>query len=274
MANYKMRKPVDPHVLMVEVVGTKRISPHVIRMTVGGDGLTQFTPLGFDQWMRLFLARDGQEGLRLPTRSSNLWYAQYLATPRVKRPHVRSYTVRAFRADLREMDIDFVVHADADGTSGPAAMFATSARPGDQVGILDQGVGFNPRHEHDWTLLVADETGLPAVAGICQALPAGARGLAIVEIPAASDRQDFPVPPGIQLIWVDREGTSKPDEVPGRLALDALRAAQLPDGTVYGYLVGESALATGARRYLVTERGIPKNHVDFVGYWRHGHAAM
>ncbi|MDG4825413.1 siderophore-interacting protein [Asanoa sp. WMMD1127] len=271
MAGFKMRKPVDPHVLMVEVVGTKQVSPHLVRVTLGGAGLDLFTPLGFDQWMRLFLPRTGQETLRLPTRSSGLWYAQYLATPRAKRPHVRCYTVRAFRGDLRELDVDFVVHAEADGTSGPAATFATTAAPGDRIGLLDQGVGYHPRHAHDWTLLVADETGLPAVAGICESLPADARGLAIVEIPSDADRQRFRVPDGLRVEWVARDGATG---TPGELALAALRAAELPDGTVYAYLVGESGLATGARRHLVAERAVPKAHVDFIGYWRHGHAAM
>lgn len=47
----------------------------------------------------------------------------------------------------------------------------------------------------------------------------------------------------------------------------------LPDhatGTVHAHAIGESGLATGARRHLVQERGVSKRHVDFVGYWRHG----
>ncbi|GIF71576.1 siderophore-interacting protein [Asanoa siamensis] len=272
MASYKGRKPVDPHVLMVDVVGTKHISPHVIRVTLGGAGLDQFTAVGFDQWMRLFLAREGQETLRLPTRSSSMWYAQYLATPRAKRPHVRNYTVRAFHRDLRELDVDFVVHVEADGSSGPAAAFATTARPGDQIGLLDQGVGYNPRHAHDWTLLVADETGMPAVAGICESLTDEARGLAIVEIPSGADRQAFRTPDGMRVVWLHRDEAQAPG-VPGALALETLRGADLPDGVMYGYLVGESALVTGGRKHLITERSISKAHVDFVGYWRHGHAA-
>ncbi|GAB7040156.1 MULTISPECIES: SIP domain-containing protein [Catenuloplanes] len=52
-----------------------------------------------------------------------------------------------------------------------------------------------------------------------------------------------------------------------------LREQVLPDGPGYAYLVGESTLATGGRRHLVEDRGLPKAHVDFVGYWRQGHAA-
>ncbi|BBH67328.1 siderophore-interacting protein [Actinoplanes sp. OR16] len=270
MSNFKIRKPVDPHVVMLDVAGSERISPNVVRVTFGGEGLEKFTPLGYDQWFRLFLARPGQDTLKLPTRTSGLWYAQYLATAKPKRPFVRNYTVRAHRPG--ELDVDFVVHTDATGHSGPASTFALNATPGQQAGLLDQGCGYNPRAEHEWTLLVADETGLPAVAGICESLPEDARGIAIVELPSIEDKQDFRTPPGIDLIWVARNGDAH--GVPGELALETLRATELPSGTVYAYLVGESALATGARRYLVGERRIPKQNVDFIGYWRHGHAAM
>ncbi|WP_229076562.1 siderophore-interacting protein [Actinoplanes sp. DH11] len=268
MSNYKIRKPIDPHVLMLEVTGTERVSPNVVRVTFGGEGLEKFTPLGFDQWFRLFLARPGQDSLKLPTRTSGLWYAQYLATAKQKRPFVRNYTVRAHRPGA--LDVDFVVHVDDDGHSGPASMFALNARPGEQVGLLDQGCGYNPRGDHDWTLLVADETGLPAVAGICESLPDDARGVAIVELPASADKQDFRVPPGVQLTWVPRDGAGSR---PGQLALSTLLAADLPAGSVYAYLVGESALVTGGRRHLVGERQVPKQNIDFIGYWRHGHAA-
>ncbi|GED11022.1 siderophore-interacting protein [Cellulosimicrobium cellulans] len=274
MATFKTVKPADAHVVTLSVVGSKRVSPHVVRVTLGGDDMELFTPMGFDQWFRLFLARDDQDSLRLPTRTSGMWYVQYLATPKARRPWVRNYTVRAARPDLREIDVDFVVHGDA----GPASSFALSAQPGDRVGLLDQGVGYNPRVPHDWTLVVTDETGLPAVAGICESLPDDARGLAIVEIPEAADAQDFRVPAGVELRWVVREGaapagTDAHELLPGALALEAVRSADLSSGPVYAYAVGESALATGVRRHLVNDRGVPKANIDFVGYWRHGHAA-
>ncbi|MFC8923643.1 siderophore-interacting protein [Cellulosimicrobium sp. NPDC057127] len=274
MGSYRMVKPADAHVLTLDVVATERVTPSMVRVTLGGEGMDHFTPMGFDQWFRLFLARPDQESLRLPTRSSGLWYVQYLATPRPKRPFVRCYTVRAVRPELRELDVDFVVHGD----EGPASRFALTAQPGDRVGLLDQGVGYNPRVEHDWTLVVADETGLPAVAGVCGSLPDDARGLAVVEVPDAADVQDFRVPEGVEVRWLPRSGTGGDaaagcDAVPGRLALEAVRAAELPDGPVYAYAVGESSLATGVRRHRVDDRGVPKANVDFVGYWRHGHAA-
>lgn len=282
---FKGRKAVDPHVVMAEVVSTKQVSPNMMRVTLGGDELDRFTPAGYDQWFRLFLPRAGQDMLRLPTRTSGLWYAEYLTTPKARRPWVRNYTVRAARPDLNELDVDFVLHAgddasggsaghDAEHTAGPGAGFAQAAEQGLRVGLLDQGVAYNPRHDHDWTLLVADESGLPAVAGICESLPDDARGLAVVEVPTAADTQEFRAPAGVEMRWVVRSDAD-PRAVPGQAALAELCALDLTGhtGDVHAFTIGESALATGARRHLVNERGVPKAHVDFVGYWRHGRSS-
>lgn len=303
---YKGRRAVDPHVVMAEVISTKQVSPNMMRVTLGGDELDRFTPAGYDQWFRLFLPRAGQDMLRLPTRTSGLWYAEYLTTPKARRPWVRNYTVRAARPDLNELDVDFVLHAGEDDggeagghdaghaagraaghAAGPGAGFAQAAEQGLRVGLLDQGVAYNPRHDHDWTLLVADESGLPAVAGICESLPDGARGVAVVEVPTAADKQEFRAPAGVEVRWVVRsevagDGVGQggahdaaAHAVPGQAALADLCALDLSahGGDVYAFTIGESALATGARRHLVGERGVPKAHVDFVGYWRHGKAA-
>ncbi|WP_265522110.1 siderophore-interacting protein [Oerskovia flava] len=271
MPNHQLVRPAEAHVVTAEVVASQRVSPHVVRVTVGGEGVGRIAPMGFDQWFRLFLPREGQDALRLPTSSSGLWYVQYLATPKARRPHVRNYTVRALRPEAGELDIDFVAH----GETGPASRFALRSRPGDRVGILDQGIGYNPRAPHDWTLLVADETGLPAVAGICESLPDDARGLALVEVPDLADAQEFRTPPGVEVRWLARShhGAGADDATPGALALATLVTAELPSGPVYAYAVGESALATGARRHLVNDRGVPKQSIDFVGYWREGRAA-
>lgn len=96
-----------------------------------------------------------------------------------------------------------------------------------------------------------------------------AQGIAIIEIPTAGDRQDFLALIGMEIIWIIRDQSSQADGRPGHLALHALTTAELPDGVVHAHAIGESGLATGARRRLVQERGVPKRNVDFVGYWRH-----
>ncbi|MFD4294295.1 siderophore-interacting protein [Rhodococcus sp. NPDC058505] len=268
-------RPDQRAFLRAQVVASKQISPHFVRVTVGGPELRSFTPLGSDQWFRMFLPAPGT-GLRLPTATGKLWYAQYLAMSKATRPVVRNYTVRAFRnaeqarhgADP-EIDIDFVCHGD-DNASGPASAWSQSAAPGDEVALLDEGLIHHPRPDARRWLLVGDESALPAIAGILESAPADVRGETYLEVPHADDAQDLPAPDGMTVHWLAR---SDPHARPGTLALDAVRAAALADVPDYAFVAGEQALATGVRRTLVNDRGVAKADIAFTGFWRHGRAA-
>lgn len=248
---------------LVEVVRSERISPNFQRITVGGESLAALTPHGFDHWFRLFIPHEsGETNYNLPRRVDMRGYLQYLRMPAETRPPMRNYTVREFRPEQLELDIDFVVHGD----EGLATRFATRAKPGDTVALLDQGAGFeyDPAVKH--YLLATDETGLPAVAGILRDLPRDVRGSAVVEVPHADDMQELAAPDGVSVEWLVRDEDARP----GILALEAVKKWAKPEGAVTGYLVGEQGLATGARRWLVNELGVPKKSIVFSGYWRIG----
>jgi len=243
-----------------EVVRTERVTPHMMRVTLGGPDLERFEFRGFDQWFRLAVPVDESSRLdRLPDRFGIAGYLRFITLPKGTRPVIRNYTVRAFRADPAELDIDFVVH----GTEGVAAPWAASAQPGSPVALIDQGCGWKPVPA-DWLLLVGDESGLPALAGILRDLPRDAVGHAIIELFDLADRQDVQAPTGVTVHWVERATGA----APGSAALPALAALEFPAGSVYAFAVGESSLATGARRHLVNERGVPKSDVSFCGYWK------
>lgn len=272
----KFVKPDHRDFLRARVLGSKEISPHFVRVTIGGEGLREFVPLGHDQWFRLFLPTPEQQTLRLPTSTGKLWYAQYLAMSKATKPIVRNYSVRAFRSadralygDTPEIDIDFVRHGSGDD-AGPASAWATSATPGGEVALLDEGLIHNPDPDARRYLLVGDESALPAIAGILESAPADVRGEAFLEIPHADDVQDVTVPAGMTLHWLPR---SDPHGRPGELALEAVRSAELPEPPDYTFAAGEAALATGVRRHLVSERGVAKSDVVFTGFWRYGNPA-
>ncbi|WP_022890340.1 siderophore-interacting protein [Agromyces italicus] len=247
-------------VVEADVIEAMRISPHFVRLTVAGDGLAGWRHLGFDQWFRLAVPTAGD------TRFDNLaatydmaGYLRYLTLPKATRPVIRNYTVREFRPEARELDIDFVVHGD-DGVAGP---WASGLPVGASVALIDQGCGYQPV-DADQTLLVGDESAMPAVLGILRDLPRDARGQAIIELPDLADRQHVDAPDGVDVHWLVR----RPEQPAGQAALDHLRGLPLADGSVYAFAAGESRLATGARRFLVNERGVPKRNVTFCGYWR------
>lgn len=138
-----------------------------MRVTFTGDDLPKLKYLGFDQWFRLALpVHDGDRFDRLPSRFGWAGAIKYLTLPKESRPVIRNYTIRQYRPDPVELDVDFVLH----GTAGVAGPWAAAATPGQPVALIDQGCGWDPapaeRH-----LIVADESGMPAALGILRDMP-------------------------------------------------------------------------------------------------------
>lgn len=246
-----------------EVSRAERISQNFVRVTVTGDALADWRHLGFDQWLRLALPiAEGTRFDQLSDRFDTKGYLRYLTLPKATRPVIRSLTVRNFRPEQRELDIDFVAHG-AEGFAGP---WAASLPVGATVGLIDQGCGFaaqNARHVR----IAGEETALPAVLGVLRDLPADTTGDAIIEIPDPSDRQPVAAPSGVRVHWITRAATSRP----GAEALAALRSLGpegLDDPGFQAFIIGEQHLASGGRKHLVNELSVPKAQVKFCGYWR------
>ncbi|MEU4224761.1 siderophore-interacting protein [Nonomuraea sp. NPDC026600] len=187
-------KPEVSEPLILRVQRTAQISPHFVRITFGDGDIERFTPMGYDQWFRLFIPAPGKPLPRLPDKLTVASYLRYLTISKQDRPILRSYSVRAYRSEGPEIDVDFVLHDPRAGHSpGPAASWARTCRPADQVAILDEGVTFNLPADTSSVLLVADESGLPAIAGILASLPRDISGRALGE-------QALPV--GLRRHWI------------------------------------------------------------------------
>ncbi|UNO42835.1 siderophore-interacting protein [Streptomyces sp. MST-110588] len=259
----------------VHVVRTRRLGPSMVRVTFGGPDLGELTAGGRDQRFKLFLPQPHQDAPVLKDRGEG-WYTTWRTQDPAERAVMRSYTVRAHRADPAELDVDFALHGAgpaATDTGGPAARWAARAEPGDRVTVLapvaadNGGVDFRPPPGTDWILITGDETALPAVAGILEWLPPGTRAKVWIEVPHADDRQELPTLADADITWIVRE------EVPGdhrQPLLDAVRAAELPEGAPYAWIAGEAGTVKALRRHLVREREFERRAVKFTGYWRRG----
>ncbi|EXG80566.1 siderophore-interacting protein [Cryptosporangium arvum] len=259
-------KPRLAEPLTMHVLRRRQVSPHFARVTLGRGDVERFVPMGFDQWFRLFIPVSDASLAKVPQKLNTMAFLKYLTTSKVDRPTLRSYSVRAYRdagPGGPELDVDFVLHGD--GAAGPAATWAATCAEGDPVAIIDEGVGFNPPDGLRRVRLVADESGLPALAGVLASLPADTTGDAIVEVPSTEDEQELIAPDGVGVTWVVRDAHA----TPGRAALAAATALATPAEPFYGWVVGEQSLPTGLRRHWVNA-GVPKNHIMFCGYWRAG----
>ena len=278
----------DSGLVTAQVTRAERLSPGFVRVTIAGEELAAWRHLGFDQWFRLAIPVAGEATRfdRMSERFDMRGYLRYLTLPKATRPAIRNYTVREFRADARELDIDFVIHggaapgsaapggANPDGSrhdaaghdGGIAGPWAATLPLGARVALIDQGCGFAaPGEPAPRVLLAGDESALPAVAGILRDLPADATGDAIVEVPDSADRQELAHPAGVRVHWLDR--AAEPAARPGAAALRALRELDAP-APHRAFVAGEQQLASGGRKHLVGALGVPREAVTFCGYWR------
>ncbi|WP_420037141.1 siderophore-interacting protein [Streptomyces sp. cg28] len=263
--------PKHPGLFRGEVVRSVRFSPSIQRVTVTGDAFATFPWRGYDHWFRLFFKLPHQDSFELPHLSGAKWWEPYLALPEQVRPHCANYTVAGFRPESAELDIDFVVHCGPTGEAeGAAAIWACATTPGDPMALLDQGLLFDCPDDASEVLVVADESGLPAMGGVLRSLPRGTVGRVIQEIPAHGDRRELHAPDGIQVTWVVRDDAGA---VPGAAALEELRRHEKVSDTGYAFVVGESTLATEGRRHL-HRAGLPKDRITFSGFWKHSGARL
>ncbi|MGW4483463.1 siderophore-interacting protein [Amycolatopsis sp. NPDC004368] len=248
------------------VTAVRRVTPHMARVTFDCATLAATEGFGPDAYLKVFFPLDGQDEPQLPPVPSGgdvmSWYKTYLAMPDGVRPPMRTYTVRAFRPELGEVDIDFVLH---DDNLGPASEWAARAAAGDRVAFVGPHSLYEVPESAEWQLLIGDETALPAIGAIVENLPSSARASIYVEIPDRAERQTFDTAGAVELHWVVRG--ARPH---GEALLDAVRAASLPGGAPYAWVSGEAGVVKHIRRHLVRERGFDKDTVCFTGYWRHG----
>jgi len=216
------------------VIANAELTPRMRRVTIRSDAMTGLAPRP---------AQDIELLLREPTGR------------RVK----RRYTIRSARPPTGELDLDVVLHGGISG--GPGAQWAAGASAGDEVEF--QGPrGKLELRSAPWHLLVGDESALPAIAAICEALPEGERAIAVVEIGGAEDE----LPLEAQVEYVHR---GEQDAGGAGLLTHAVDRLVLPGGPGRGYLMGETR-AMVALRAVLEAHGIEHDAIFVKGYWNLG----
>lgn len=238
------------------VLRTERLTDHMIRVWLGGDGFDEFVPAGpgapagapdTDMYVK-FEFGSGDESV------------------------LRTYTVRTYDPVARELAVDFVVHGD-EGIAGP---WAARAEPGEQISFRGPGSGYRPDPAAPWHLLVSDEAGLPALAAALEALPAEAVAKVFIEVAGPGDELALTAPAGAEITWVHRGASSDTadDEAAGDNApvIAAVRAAEWLDGEPQVFVHGEAQMVMkNLRPYIRKERGVSARRASSIsGYWRRG----
>ncbi|HEY5881432.1 MAG TPA: siderophore-interacting protein [Nakamurella sp.] len=169
-----------------------------------------------------------------------------------------------------------------------------------------QGIDWRPGAARR-LLLAGDETAAPAIVAILESLAGDVDGVdggvtarAFVEVPDDRDRLPADLPDHTRIHWLPRGGGTHGELLGPAVAdwldgharlLDAVRALgaqrlddidvdqellwDTPDPTgeaFYAWMAGEAAAIKALRRAVVTDRGVDRRQVAFMGYWRQGQA--
>lgn len=267
----------------------------LVRVTCRGEELRHFADNGWDQRIKLVLPLPDSGFAHFPRGEE--WYATWREQQVEEQNPIRTYTVRAVRPELGEVDIDMVLHGDG----GPASAWAQSVTVGDPVALLGPNARFEGEHGGvEFTLpargvpilLAGDETAQPAIATILEQLPEHTTGRAILEMPHPDDRIELTRPAGVEIEWLIRG-----DRAVGEPTLECFRrhatelfavsstavrspetddtddeplweVPEAPATGQYAWIAGEAATVRAMRRLLVNEIGVDKASVAFMGYWR------
>ncbi len=255
------------------VVATEQITPHIVRVVLGGNGFDTFEPSLFaDSYVKVVIVPRDVDVAALPRP---LTLDSFDGLPENQRPTVRTYTVRRADAQRREVSIDFVVHGD----DGFAAPWAAKVQPGDPAYLMGPSGAYSPDPAADWHLFAGDEAAIPAISVALEALPADAVGQVFIEVATPQDEvaevHDL-APVGVTVSWVHRGGRA--DAVPDDLAGDnapliaAVTTARWLPGQVQVFIHGEAqTVMHNLRPYIRNERGVDAKWASSIsGYWRRG----
>jgi NADPH-dependent ferric siderophore reductase len=291
---------VRPYELFqVSVKALQRLSPSFTRVTFAGPSLAHFADNGYDQRFKLIFPAPACGFDKMPT--SERWYSELRALPEEEQCGVRTYTVRAVRQALGEVDVDMVVHeAHGDDDCGPALRWLRDAAVDDEILLLGPDARWDGPHggidfhapEGAQILIAGDETAAPAIAAILEDLPITARGKAFIEVPTAADVLELDAPEDFSVVWLPREGAVWGEQLipavtEAARAMDFARTEQFEENEdemiweapeaiaaadAYVWIAAESGVVKTLRFTIRKELGLPKEAGAFMGYWRNGRA--
>ncbi|MEL7453332.1 MAG: siderophore-interacting protein, partial [Pseudomonadota bacterium] len=175
---------------------------------------------------------------------------------------MRTYTVRAARPAIGEIDVDIVTHGDL-GYVGP---WAQRALEGDVIVVSRCGTPKLITGGINRIIAAADMTGFPALAAGLETLEEKIDVEAFVEIATPGDRQPFETVEGVKINWI-----VKPDcHAPGTEIIEAIKNLPPPDEQTSVFVAGEFSTVGQLRQYFKTELGVDKSRSYISSYWKAG----
>jgi NADPH-dependent ferric siderophore reductase len=249
------RRPIAPP--QAVVIGSQLSSATMRRLTFSVGPGFEVDPGMLGPWLKLIIPLcDGP--VAWPHYDAGT--RRIIWPPEGRRPAIRTYSVRDWRPERRELDVDIALHGE-----GAGARFAQGARIGDRVGVWGPGAIDQPEGVR-WYLLAGDHTAVPAIAYMLARLPAGAGADVVLILPEKPDGPSPFSPRADVRILVEPDARLRP-----RRLVEAVRAAPWPaTEDVLLWAGAEAASARALRRFAKGERRLPPTRFQILNYWKAG----
>lgn len=213
------------------------LSPHLRRIIVTGDSLSNF-PIGLEgSYVKVVLPQEGEHAIKM-----------------------RSYTIRSFNPQTKELALDFVINRH----NGPATRWARNAKVGDNIGIAGPGPMKMKNYDHHSYLLIGDLTSMNALNGYIPRFKAATDIRAIIVVPTRTDI--------IAMDYADSKNTTWliEDETTQTLAKTVSKiAADMPKDS-HIFIGLEAGEIRTLRPIIQDEMGFERINISTVGYWKKG----
>ena len=168
------------------------------------------------------------------------------------------YTIKNFSEN--EIKMWFVLHSH----SGNLGNWAEKAEAGDQAILWGPRSMFSPSVKYDHLILIADETGIPAMKTICENNKNFIRCTTFYEVIDESCQIPTKGENNILENWVHRDDD---DPGEGEKLLKSLKAFELPKEDFYIFGAGEARQMMKIRKFF-KEKGVLKDQMHITGYWK------
>jgi NADPH-dependent ferric siderophore reductase len=241
---------------MVEVRRVERPTPRCVRVTFGGEELAGYEMRGPAAHIKVLFPREGEDSVLLPE-----WGPEGpLLKEGQSMPPSRTYTPRSWDPAKRELTVEFMLHGE-----GLASSWARSVKPGVVGAVTLPGGPYAIDETADWYLIAGDESALPAIETILEALPSGKPAYVIAEVADVSEERHLAA---TSVTWLHQNR----DAESGAALERALRDFEAPSGNGRVWVGCEAGIMRSIRKHLLFERGMQRSEIHTHGYWKKGAA--
>ncbi|WED28873.1 siderophore-interacting protein [Vibrio sp. DW001] len=230
-------RPNKPKARLTHVSKIIELSPHMRRIVLTGESMQDF-PIDLEgSYVKVVL----------PSQDDN-------------ERKMRSYTIRFFDPQTRELGLDFVINRH----NGPATNWAKHAKIGDSIMIAGPGPMKMTNYNHHSYLLVGDITSINAINGYVPRFRPGTDVKAIIGVPTRADI--------IEMDYDDSKNTEwfVEDEATITLEEKVLKVAQGMSKDTHVFLGLEARSIRSLRPVLQEDIGLDRLNIFAVGYWKKG----